>query len=97
MSGYGWFHTEPKLSFTDCFSCLLFPQGSSAFAYEEPIARVPTQICSPPQKNPKTTKAFSSMLMMLRVGQNVIGWKGVAAPRMEERKWHLKQHESHRQ
>lgn len=37
------------------------------------------------------------MLMMLRVGQNVIGWKGVAAPRMEERKWHLKQHESHRQ
>lgn len=49
------------------------------------------------QKQPKTTKAFSSMLMMQRVGQNVIGWKGVAAPRMGERKWHLKQHESHRQ
>lgn len=39
------------------------------------------------------------MLMMLRVGQNVIGWKGVAAPLPSkgERKWHLKQHESHRQ
>lgn len=96
MSGYGWFYTEPKLSFTDCFSCLLFPQGSSAFAYEEPIARVPTQICSPPPQKPQNNK---SMLMMLRVGQNVIAWKGVAAPLPSkgERKWHLKQHESHRQ
>lgn len=31
-------------------------------------------------------------MLMLRVGQNVIGWKGVAAPLPSkgERKWHLK-------